>query len=207
MPEPEFRLNITNQSVNVRLDVSTHAGKTRFYALASFVGLAAIAICGILFSPGKQGRPSMWHDMSMSAIGSSGFLVPLLLLISFSLLMLILLRRYVTLAYPSDETFTADCSTLTIARVRWLDVHNNDWRTWSYTLAEVQDIRYRAIASVRGYSIYGLRFIAGGKTHRVLPGLKPRDAERILTTLKTFGADIADDTVLQRKLKEDTSRG
>jgi hypothetical protein len=60
------------------------------------------------------------------------------------------------------------------------------------------------ITRLRGYSIYGLRLDAGGKTQRVLPGLKPRDAEKLLTTLKAFGADVPDDPVVPSKLKEDT---
>lgn len=59
---------------------------------------------------------------------------------------------------------------------------------------------------MKGGTVYGLRSIAGGKTRRVLPGLNPRDAEKILVVLKTFGADVPDDPVLPRKLKEDSSR-
>ncbi len=89
--------------------------------------------------------------------------------------------------------------------MRWLDVHNNHWDTFSFPLAEVREIRYQAIARLKGNPVYGLRFIAGGKTWRVLPGLKARDGEKILVALKTFGADVPDDPVVQSKLKEDDS--
>jgi hypothetical protein len=71
-------------------------------------------------------------------------------------------------------------------------------------MAGVRDIRYRAVASMRGYSIYGLRFVAGGKIQRILPGLKPGDAEKMLIALKALGADVPDDPVLRRKLKQAT---
>ena len=206
MPEPEFHLEVTNQTVFVRLDVSTQSGRTRFYALAFFAGVTAIAMCALLFSPGKHGSPSMWHNLSTSPIRSTDFLVPFFLVLTLPLLMGVLTRRYVILAYPSDETFSCDRSTLSIARVRWLDVHNKQWDTRSFSLAEVRDIRYRAIASLRGNTIYGLRFIAGEKTQRILPGLEPRDAEKILMALKSFGAEIPDDPLLSRRLKEDISR-
>lgn len=201
MPE-EFHLEVTNQSAYVRLNV---LGRARFYALAFFASLTALAICALLFLPGKRGSPSIWHGLSTSSVGSADFLFPFFLLLSLPPFMLIMTKRYVRLAYPSDETFHADRSTLSISRARWLDTHNNHWDTCSFTLAEVRDIRYKAIASLRGTSIYGLRFIAGGKTRRVLPGLKPRDAEKILAALKAFGADVPDDPVLQRKLKEECS--
>ena len=53
--------------------------------------------------------------------------------------------------------------------------------------------------------MYGIQFTAGGRTHRVLPGLKPREADKILKTLKSFGADVPDDPTLSKKLAEDTS--
>jgi hypothetical protein len=67
-------------------------------------------------------------------------------------------------------------------------------------------MRYQAIASARGVSIYGLRFNAGGRTERVLPGLKPREADKILKALKAFGADVPDDPTLSRKLAEAATR-
>ncbi len=114
-------------------------------------------------------------------------------------------KRYVTLAYPSDETFRCDRSTLSIARVRWLDIRNSHWDRWSHSLSDVEGIQYRAIARLRVGSIYGLRFISGGKTRRVLPGLKPHDAEKILTALKALGADVLDNPVVSEKLKVDPS--
>ena len=60
-------------------------------------------------------------------------------------------------------------------------------------------------ANARGISIYGLRFIARGRTRRVLPGLKPCEADKILKALKAFGTDVADDPTLSRKLAEQTS--
>jgi hypothetical protein len=199
MPEQEFQLEITDQSAFVRLSVS---GKTRFFALASLAGVTALLICPLFFLPGTHGSPSMWHGLSTSSIGSAAFLGPFFLLLSVPLLMVVGMKRYVTLAYPSDEIFRADRSTLSISRVRWLDVHNNHWDTCSFSLAEVRELRYQAIARLKGGSVYGLRFLAGGKTRRVLPGLEPRDAEKILMALKSFGADVPDDTVLRCKLNE-----
>jgi hypothetical protein len=106
------------------------------------------------------------------------------------------------LTFPSDETLRCDGANLSISKVRWLDVHNNHWDNYSYSLADVQNIQYRAIFSGKYSTIYGLRFVAGGKTHRVLPALKARDAERILIAIKAFGADVPDDPVVSRKLIE-----
>jgi hypothetical protein len=200
MPEQQFHIEATNQSVYVRMD----AGRTRFFALASFVCLAVLGICALLFLPGKHGDPSMWHDLSAGPAGSAGFLTRLALLLCSPLFMVVTTKRYVMLAYPSDETFRCDRSTLSISRVRWFDVDNHRWDTQSYSLVEVRGIRYGAVASLRGYSIYGLRFEAGGRTQRILPGLKPRDAETLLAKLKAFGADVPDDPLVPDKLKERT---
>jgi hypothetical protein len=116
--------------------------------------------------------------------------------------MFVLTKRYVRLAYASDETFRCDRSTLSIAKVRWLDFRDGHWDSSSFALAEVGEIRYRVLVALRGTAIYGLRLRAGGKALRILPWLKPADAERILLALKSFGADVPDDPVVPSKLKE-----
>ncbi|HEV2133720.1 MAG TPA: hypothetical protein VGR47_05605 [Terracidiphilus sp.] len=190
MARREFHLDITDQSVNVRLD----AGRTRFFALAFFASLTALAICALLFLPGKNDTPSMWDG---------GLVGLLFLLLGFPLFMLFTTKRYVMLAFPSDETFHCDRSSLSISRARWLDVHNEHWNTRSFSLVEVEEITYGKVVTLRGYSIDGIRFVSGGTTYRVLPGIKPRDAQSLLTALKKFGADVPDDPELARKLEDD----
>jgi len=192
MPDQEFHLEVTDQSVCARLKVS---GKTRFYALAFSAGFTVLLTCVLLFAPGKQGRPSSWHDRTTSYF----------LLLSFPLSVVLLTGRYVRLAYPSDEVFRADRSSLSISRVRWLDVHNKRWEERHFPLAEVREIRYRSLARLRGASIYGLLFISDGEKCRVLPGLKPDDAEQILLALKSFGANVPDNPVVPNKLKKNQS--
>jgi hypothetical protein len=206
MTEPDFHVDINDQSVSVRLNVSGHSPRGRFYASIFFVAFLALAMCGLLFLPGKHGNPSMWHDLSSYPVDSGWFIFPMALLLGFPPLAGLLTWRYVVSAYPSDETFRCDRSTLTISRVRWLDIQNKHWDTRSYALADIVKMRYQAIARAKGASIYGLRFIAGGRTQRVLPGLKPREADKTLKAFKAFGADVPDDPTLSRKLAEYPSR-
>jgi hypothetical protein len=190
MPDQKLHLDITNDSVSVRLNGDS--GKKRFYALAFFSALTVIGMGLLLFLPGKGGSPSIWHNRSASYD----------LVLTFPLFMFVLTKRYVRLAYASDETFRCDRSTLSIARVRWFDFRDGHWNSSSFALAEVRKIEYRVLTSMRGTSIYGLRLKAGGKTLRVLPWLKAADAERILLALKSLGADVPDDPVVPSKLKE-----
>ena len=85
--------------------------------------------------------------------------------------------------------------------MRWFDIRDKHWDTRSYPVADVVNVRYQQIASARGTSIYGLRFIAEDRTQRVLPGLEARDADKILKALKVFGADVPDDPTLSSKCK------
>lgn len=183
-------LTITNDSVSARLQ--GNSGRTRLYALAFFFALTILGLCLLLFLPGKNGSPSIWHSRS-----ASYFTV-----LTFPLFIFVLTKRYVRLAYPADETFRCDRSTMSIAKVRWLDFRDSHWNPASFPLAEVRGIRYRVLVAMRGTAIYGLRFKVGGKTLRVLPWLKAADAERILLALKSFGADVPDDPVVPSKLKE-----
>ncbi len=145
----------------------------------------------LLFSPGKHGNPSMWHDLlSPSVTGPGTFTVAVLLLIGLPLLMYALCHGFVLASHPSDQRLHCNRSTLTISKVRWLDFQNNDWISRSYTLADISEIRYRRIASLRGTSIYGLHLIAEGARERVFPGLDRRTAKKILQALQVFGVKV-----------------
>jgi hypothetical protein len=200
MSKHDFDININGESVSVHLNAPP---KTRFYASGFFILLVALGMCVALFLPGKHSDPSMWHHLASSPVESGTFKVWLLIFLSFPVLAFLLMRRYVIAAFPSNEAFHCDRSTLTISKVHYLDVHNTHWDTRTYQLADVRDIRYRAIISTKDATIYGLRFVAGGRKQKILPGLGPRDAEKILQALKTFGADVPDDPKLQQKIKDD----
>jgi hypothetical protein len=196
MADQEFTVDITDQSVGVRLDVSRRSPRTRFYWCGFYI---AFLICAILFLPGKHGGSGLWHD------SSEDFTTKLVILLSVVGLTGLYAWRWVVSASPSDERFHCDRSTVTLSRVRWLDIHNKNWHTRSYPLADIKNIRYQAVGSIggQGGSIYGLRFLAGGKTQRVLPGITPRQADKVLKALKAFGADVPDDPEFSKKLEED----
>jgi hypothetical protein len=177
----------------------------RLYASIFFIAMLILMLCGLLFLSGKNDSPSMWDGLSSSPVNSEGFIFPVMVLVSCVAFIVLLSWRYVISAYPADETFYCDGRTLTISKVRWLDFTNKHWDTRSYTLASLQEVSYDRIARLRGTSIYGLRVIAEGKTQRVLPGLKPREADKILRPLKAFGVDVIDDSTLLKKLAEDSN--
>lgn len=203
MAKQSFQVEIDDRLVKVRLDASTSSPHGRLYACIYFAGILMLALCAELFLSGKNGSASMWHNLSSNPVGSQDFIVPFVLLLSCPVLIVLLLWRYLVFAWPSDEPFNCDRSTVSISRVPWLDFSNKDWKTRSYSLTEMKGIRYQAIASVREASVYGLRFNTGDKTQRILPGLKPHDADRILKALKAFGADVPDDPRLTEKLAEE----
>jgi hypothetical protein len=84
MPKPDFLVDINDQSVSVRLQVSPRA---RFYAFIFLIATMALAICGLVSLPGKHGSPGMWHDLSSSPVDSGGFIFTIILLLSFPVLM------------------------------------------------------------------------------------------------------------------------
>jgi hypothetical protein len=184
---PEFSLDISERSVKVRL---VESQRTRFYAFIFFIVVTVLVMFGLLFLPGKHGNPSMWRDLSASPVDSGSFVVDLVILSLVPILIFLTSRRYVVSAYPSDETFYCDRSTLTISRAQWFDFHNRHWDTRSYALVEVVGIRYGVVARLQSASIYGLHFISGGRKERVLPGLNSHDADTILNALKSIGADV-----------------
>jgi hypothetical protein len=205
MAQQTFQIEIDDRLVSVRLDASASSPNGRIHACIFFIVLSILVLSGLLFLPGRQGSASMWDGISSSPVGSQGFIVPTVLLLSAPVLMFLGLWRYIVFTWPSDETFQCDRSTVSLSRVPWLDFGNKDRETRSYPLAEIRNVRYQALASVRGTAIYGLRFNTGDETQRVLPGLKPHEADRILKALKALGADVPDDPKLIKKLAEENA--
>jgi hypothetical protein len=148
----------------------------------------------------------MWHDLSSAPVDSGTFLFLSIVLLGISALVILSSWEYWVAADPSDQTFCCDRSTLTISIVRWLDIHNKDWDTRSYALEEITKMKYGLVACAKGgRAVYGLCFTARGKTHAVLPGVKPRAADKILKALKTLGVDVPEDPKLATILAESAS--
>jgi hypothetical protein len=188
--QENFTIDVTNQSVKVRLNASKKSPQKRFYWCIFFVAVWIAVLSLAVFAKGKRGQPSMWHDLATHPVNSQGFIIPLVILLGASALVVLISWRYVVMAYPSEETFYCDRSTLTISKVPWLDIHNADWRTRSYPLDAITGIKYKAVARTRGGAVYGLRFKAGGRSERVLPRLGAHDAGKILKAIKALGVDV-----------------
>ncbi len=201
MTQREFKVVITESSVDVRRDVSSKSQKGRFYMGLFFLAFVILTICGLVFLPGKHDAPSMWHDISTSPINSGDLIFPLSLVLLFAVSMGFLATRYLLAAYPSDEAVHCDQSTLIVSKIPWLDVSNSKWTIRSYPLKDVSQLRFGIIASAKGYSIYGICFVAEGKTQRVLSGLEAPEAAEILRALKELGADVVNDPKLSKKVE------
>ncbi|MDQ2843316.1 MAG: hypothetical protein M3Y72_20215 [Acidobacteriota bacterium] len=187
--QEEFEVELTNQSVTVRLHASRKSPHRRFYWAAFWFAVWIGGLCVCLFTE-KFGEPSSWHTLVASPASSSGFILILLLLFGSQTLTGLIYWRSVSLSYPSDETFYCDSSILTISKVRWLDVHNKDWRTRSYPIQKITGLKYQHLSSLRRIVPYGLRFEAAGRSERVLPGLGTRDADKIREAVKSFGVPV-----------------
>lgn len=206
MVQQEFNIVITESSVDVRHDASRKSPKGRFYMGLFFLAVLILVACGIVLLPGKHGTPSMWYDISTSPINSADFIFPLSLVALFVVFMGYVTKRYLLAAYPSDEAIHCDRLTLTVSKVPWLDVSNSKWTTRSYLLRDVSQLRFGIIASAKGASIYGIRFVADGKRQKVLPGLEAPEAAEILKALRELGANVVDDPKLSKKVETTLGR-
>ncbi len=186
----QFEIQVTSHSVKVSLNASKKSPRGRFYWCFFFLAVWIAVLSLAVFAKGKHGQPSMWHDLATHPVNSQGFIIPLAILLGVSALTVLMSWRYIVMAHPSDQIFYCDGSTLTIAKVRWLDIHNTDWRTRSYPLNAITGMSYRAVARTRGSAVYGIRFRAAGRPERVLPGLGTQDAAKILHAMKALGADV-----------------
>jgi hypothetical protein len=202
MPSGDFIISISVDAVDVRHDVSKEHPRAKLHgAIFGLISVIAVDVI-LLFIPGKHDTASMWQDMAKAPIGSSDFIVPLILLIAGAAFMGWVGFRWSMAAWPSDEVFRCDRENLTISRVPYLDFRNQKWVTKSYSLSSVKQLDFGAIASSKGSTISGIRFRIDGKRHKTLPGLEPPDAKRILEGLKALGANVPDDPKLDKRIKE-----
>ncbi len=198
MPLSDFTISIKQDSVEVQLTPSARSPHAKLGGAIFSASMVIAVLCALLFFPGKHNQPSMWHDMSNASV-ESDFLMPLTILILGCIFVGWIGFRWSAAAWPSDETLHCDQTGLTISLIPSLDFHNRIWKTKSYALADIKDLRFAVYASAKGASIYGFRFRANGRRHKTLPGLEAPEAQKILTALQRFGVDVVLDDKLQKK--------
>jgi len=201
MAHSDFSISVTDKAVDVRYTPSASEPRGKLFGFVFIICTLVVMVCAVLFLPGRHGNPSMWHDLASAPSSSSDFLVPVIGLAIFTGLFGWQGFRYARAAWASDEMFHCDREAITISRIPWLDFSSRTWRTYTYPLTEVSAIRFAVIASAKGRSFWGLRFLAHGRKW-ALPGLEAPEAKNILTGLKALGADVPDDPNLDKRIKE-----
>jgi len=189
MPKGKIDIVIEPGLVRVHYDAISKSPRGRFLAGLLYLLFGIVMICLIIFVPGKHGTPSIWQDLHAYPKDSFGFLFPLGFVLTMFVIFAWFLARVVPVAYPGGQKLECDGETLTISRIRWLDLENKEWTTESYLLKNVSRIRYGVLVSGRGNSIHGLRFRAARRNYKLFPKLTTREVGKILSGLEAFGAD------------------
>lgn len=201
MAHSDFAASISDQAVDVRYTPSASRPRGKLFGFLFICSTLPVLACGVLFLPGKNGNPSVWHDLAGAPLNSGRFLVPVVGLIVLVGLFGWHGFRYARAAWASDETFHCDRQAITISRVPWLNFSNDTWRTYVYPLPEVRRIRFAVIASAKGRQFWGIRFQAHGRRW-ALPGIEAPEAKAILSGLRALGADVPEDPKLEKRIEQ-----
>ncbi len=197
MAHSDFSISITDKAVDVKHTPSESEPRGKLFGFIFTICVLIAGACALLFLPGKHGDPSMWDGLTATPSSAWGFIAFALLLGLFGWQGF----RYARAAWASDETFHCDREAITITRIPWLDFSNHTWRTYTYPLADVTEIRFAVIASAKGKPYWGLRFRANGRKWAP-PGLEAPEAKTILTGLKALGEDVLDDPKLDKRIAQ-----
>ena len=200
MAEHGFDIKTTPASLEVFRDPRPKP-KERFQGAAIIIGTMVLAVCALVFLPGKHEDPSMWHALANNSIGSPEFLFPASFVFCFLVIFGWFSIRWTLAAWPADDALRCDAQTFTALRERWFDT-TDTMTPVSFPLASITDLRYAVIARAKNSAIYGLRFRLDGKKQKLLAGLEAPEAGKILEALKALGADVPDDPKLQKRIKE-----
>lgn len=199
----DFKISISKDAVEVRLQPSSRSPHGKLGGAIFVTVMVILVLCGALFLPVKDNRPSVWQGMSNATVESGVFWVPIgVLLIVCCGLVAWVGFWWSAGAWPSDERFYCDRTSLTISRIPYLDFANHTWKTQSYPLHDVEKFRFASYAALRGSVIYGLRFDENCREHKILPGLEAPEAQGILKALQSLGVDVVLDDKLQKKVAE-----
>lgn len=198
MKRGNLDIGFTDGTVDVKLNASARAKLGGFIFT---VAMLAIGNAALLFIPGKQTDQSMWRDI-LTAKNPFDLIAPLLVITFFTTFLAWVGFRWAAAAWPSDEHFHCDPTTVTFARVPYLDLKNRKWKKTSFALAKVSSIRFGAYASAKGGTVYGLRFSVGRKGYKILPGLEGPEAQKILMVLQRLGCDVLLDDKLQKRVDQ-----
>jgi len=143
----------------------------------------------------------MWFNLTVQPFSSSDFLFPFCLICTLLIVMGWFGAHWALAAWPANDALHSSRTEITISRARWFD-KTNTLIARSYPLSDISQVRYGVIARAKGSTIYGLRFLLKGKKQKLLAGLEAPEAAKILTALKSLGADVPDDQSLQKRIKD-----
>jgi hypothetical protein len=113
-----------------------------------------------------------------------------IILLGVNAFIVFIVRRALLGFFPSDERLHCDAHTLTLSKVRWLDITNTQWQTRTFDLSEISEVSFAMIAPDRYRSVHGIRLLIRGKKVNTLPGLNPRQAGKVLDGLQDLGVDL-----------------
>jgi hypothetical protein len=194
-----FEIDITKDSVDVRRDDSNRSRRGVILLSGGFVAFAALIFYWmVLASP--HGNPSSWeviHDQAKDRDFAPAVL-GLIIGVSISGMSLLIGIRVL---FPSGDALRCDRSTFTVSEIPWLNLRGK-WKSQAYALADISQLQFGVISSTKGNTIYGLRFLAAGKRHKIFTGLQAPEANKILQGLRTLGADVPNDPDMHTRIEE-----
>jgi hypothetical protein len=90
---------------------------------------------------------------------------------------------WLLVAGGDHETLTINPSALSVERI----VFGKVWRTNTFRMKDVRNLRFAQTGFGPYGTVFGLRFEHQGKKHKIFQGMKQTDADILIERLKSFG--------------------
>lgn len=196
----DWHISVQVDSVHVESSYRPAFRRSRTLACAALFALS-IWLVASTFRPDRYGY-TLWRYLENYPKSSRVFtdhLVPLIFLaIEVGFFVLCALRMF----FPSGETLHCDRHTLVVSRIP-LTSFRGKWKTRTFPVSEISELHYGVVQSGgRGHSSYGILFCVCGMEEKMLAGLEPPEAHRILKAMSGLGANVSKDGDMRYLVRE-----
>jgi hypothetical protein len=188
MATRHFQIEIKADSMEASSSESAHGNSRRPGVNLAVMGFGVLMFLWLTFRVDRYGY-TLWRYLAVYPHNSSTYKDNVFGLVMGAILCGMFFLAGLRAFFPSGETMHCDRSTLTVSKIPWISF-NGRWHTREFVLSEVTELCFGVLQSGRGDSIYGIRFVYACRKQKMLAGVTAPQAYKILSALKSLGADV-----------------
>lgn len=191
----KYDVKVSADSVDAKWERSHRSIFVRVFGSIATIALAAALMYFVAFLPlHPHDRYTMWYVLRHERVSSRYFIEAAIETLLICALWGFILAVGVRSLFPSGEKLHGDRSQLTVSKIPWANFRGR-WMIRAFSRAEILQMEYGILrrGTAKSPSVYGIRFLAGGKVQKILSWIEAPEASHLLRGLERLGFNVRHD--------------